>query len=145
VSRDRSVGIVRLWGGRPGFDSCQAKNIYSTPQRPARLWDPPRILSNGYRSLFSQGVNQLGRETDHSHPSSSELRVLPTPPRYTYITCQLYFHNCAGCKWAVTLILQSDISQALRSDKTLSKLRPSDLLNCNAFSHIQYSISSLRK
>jgi hypothetical protein len=33
----------------------RAKLFFSTQQRPGWLWDPPRVLSNGYRR-FSQGV-----------------------------------------------------------------------------------------
>jgi hypothetical protein len=26
--------------------------VFSSPQRPDRLWDPPSLLSNGYLGLF---------------------------------------------------------------------------------------------
>jgi hypothetical protein len=42
---DRGVGIRVPVGSR----------IFSPPRRPDRLWDLPRLLSNGYRGLFAQG------------------------------------------------------------------------------------------
>jgi hypothetical protein len=38
--------------------------MFSTPQRPDRLWDPPNLLFNGYR----------GREDEHSPASSAEVK-----------------------------------------------------------------------
>jgi hypothetical protein len=40
-----------LRAGRSGFDSWQCK-IFSSPQRPDRLWSPPHLFSNGYWGLF---------------------------------------------------------------------------------------------
>jgi hypothetical protein len=40
-----------LWAGRPGFESRQGQEIFSSPQSPDRLWGPPSFLSNVYREL----------------------------------------------------------------------------------------------
>jgi hypothetical protein len=35
------------------FHTCDlGSRIFSSPRRPDRLWDPPSLLSNGYRLLF---------------------------------------------------------------------------------------------
>jgi hypothetical protein len=34
-----------LWTGRPGFDSWQKQEIFSTPHRHERLWGPLSLLS----------------------------------------------------------------------------------------------------
>jgi hypothetical protein len=49
MSRDSSVGIAKGygledWGSIRGL----AKIVFSTPQRPDRLWGPHSLLSNGY-------------------------------------------------------------------------------------------------
>jgi hypothetical protein len=40
--------------GRHSIPS-RGRRFFSPLQRPVRLWDPPRLLSNGYRVLFSRG------------------------------------------------------------------------------------------
>jgi hypothetical protein len=47
---------------------------FSSPQRPVRLWDSPKLLTNGYRERFPPGVKGAGREADHSHPSSAQVK-----------------------------------------------------------------------
>jgi hypothetical protein len=57
--------------------------IITSPCRPDRLWRPPNLLYNGYRELFP-GVRRLGREADHSPPTSVEVKnmwiYISTPP-----------------------------------------------------------------
>jgi hypothetical protein len=60
---DRGVGVRVPVGSR----------IFSSPQRPDRLWGPPTILSNGYRDSFSRVKRQV-READHSPPASAEVK-----------------------------------------------------------------------
>jgi hypothetical protein len=62
--------------------------IFSSPYFLDRLWGPPNILYNGYRGSFP-GVKRPGRETDHSHPASAEVKkmwIYATTPPYTFIT-----------------------------------------------------------
>jgi hypothetical protein len=57
--------------------------IFSSPNRPDRLWGPPNLLSNGYR-----GVTRPGREANHSPPASAEVKEMwiytSTPPIRLY-------------------------------------------------------------
>jgi hypothetical protein len=46
---------------------------FSSELCPCRLWDPPSLLSNGYRGSFLRGKARPGRDADHSPPSSSEV------------------------------------------------------------------------
>jgi hypothetical protein len=51
-----SVGIVTGYGIDNGCSiPGRGKWFFSSPQRPDRLWDPPSLLSNGYRGFFSRG------------------------------------------------------------------------------------------
>jgi hypothetical protein len=54
-----------------------------TPQRPDRLWGPPRLLSNGYVGAISPGVKRPWREAHHLTPPSAEVKdggaVTPLP------------------------------------------------------------------
>jgi hypothetical protein len=57
--------------------------IFSSANRPVRLWGPPNLLSNGYRG-FSPGIKRPGRIADHSPPASAEMKKIwiytSTPP-----------------------------------------------------------------
>jgi hypothetical protein len=92
-SRGSSVSIVtRLRAGRPVFDSWQGQwwdFFFCPPRRPDRLCGPPSVQSNGYGGggLFRPGVKRLGRGSDHSSPSSAELRMrgaIPPLPHTFY-------------------------------------------------------------
>jgi hypothetical protein len=41
---------------------------------PDTLWCPPSLLSNGYQGLFPWGEKGPERESDHSSPSSAEVK-----------------------------------------------------------------------
>jgi hypothetical protein len=56
---DRGVGVQVPVGVR----------IFTSPDRPHRLWGPPNLLSNGYRG-------RLGHEADHSPPASAEVKKI---------------------------------------------------------------------
>jgi hypothetical protein len=71
---DRGIGVPIPVGSR----------IFFSLRRPDQLWDPPNLLSNGYRVLLPWGVKQPGREADHSPPASVEIKKIwiytSTPP-----------------------------------------------------------------
>jgi amino acid transporter len=52
---------------------AESGNFFSSPPRPERLWGPPSLLRNGYQGL-SLGVKRPGRESNHSPPSSAEVK-----------------------------------------------------------------------
>jgi hypothetical protein len=54
-SRDSVVGIATGYGlddREIGVRVPVGPRIFSSPLRPDRLWDPPNLLSKGYRGLF---------------------------------------------------------------------------------------------
>jgi hypothetical protein len=73
--RDNSVNIVtRQRAGRPGFGSRRGRNLFCSLPRQNRLRDPPSLLSSGYRRAISPRINQPRRESDHSLPSSTDVK-----------------------------------------------------------------------
>jgi hypothetical protein len=56
--RDSSVTIVTGYGtdglGIPG----RGKRLFSSPQRPDRLWDPSSLLSKGYLGFYHRGKEE---------------------------------------------------------------------------------------
>jgi hypothetical protein len=68
-SRDNSVGIAMGYrmDGRGSIPDT-GKTLFSSPQRPDRLWGPPSLLSNGYRRFFPVGQSGRGVNlTAHLH------------------------------------------------------------------------------
>jgi hypothetical protein len=58
MSHGGSVNIVtELRAGQPGFDSRQEKlrDLFSSPQRPDRLWGIPNVLSMDTGGSFPGG------------------------------------------------------------------------------------------
>jgi hypothetical protein len=50
----------------------EVRDLFTTPQRADRMWDPPSLLSNGYWGLFTQGSSGQGNQlTTHLHLVSS--------------------------------------------------------------------------
>jgi hypothetical protein len=91
-SRDSSVGITTKcglngWGSIP----VGGKRFFFSQHRPDRLWGSSGILSNG-----SPGINLPGRETDHSPPSSVEVKngvaVPPLPHTCSWSCAYLIKH-----------------------------------------------------
>jgi hypothetical protein len=57
-SSDSAVDIATDYGldeGGVGVRVPVESIIFSSPRHPDRLWDPPNLLSSGYRGLFSTG------------------------------------------------------------------------------------------
>jgi hypothetical protein len=76
-SRDSSVGIATCYGlddRGVGVRVPVGPRIFPSPRRTGPLWGAPSLLSNGYRGLFPRGVQRLGREADHSSPTSAEVK-----------------------------------------------------------------------
>jgi hypothetical protein len=78
-SRDSVVSIATTYGQDDrgvGVRVPVGSRIFSSPNRPDRLWGPPNLLSNEYQGLFSLGVKQPGREVDHSPPTSAKVKKM---------------------------------------------------------------------
>jgi hypothetical protein len=87
-SRDSSVGIAtscRLDDRRVGVRVPVGSRIFSSSDRPDRLWGPPNLLPiQCVPRALSPGVKRPGREVDHSPPTSAVVRKMwiytSTPP-----------------------------------------------------------------
>jgi hypothetical protein len=77
ICRDSVVGVATGCGPDDigvGIRVSVGSGISSSPCRPDWLWGPPSLLSNGYKGQ--------GRETDHSPPTSAEVKkmwIYPLP------------------------------------------------------------------
>jgi hypothetical protein len=77
-SRDSAVGIATGYGLNDRgvrVPVSLGSRIFSSPRRLDRLWGPPNLLSNGYGGSFP-GVKQPVSETDHSPPTSAEIKKM---------------------------------------------------------------------
>jgi hypothetical protein len=89
-SRDSVVGIATGYGLDDlgvGVRVPVGSIIFPGRRRPNLLWGPPSLLSNGYRGL-SPGVKRPGRESDHSPPTSAEVKktwVYTSTPPYLFM------------------------------------------------------------
>jgi hypothetical protein len=67
--------------------------IFTSPYSSDRLLGPPILLSNGYQRALSPGVKQQGRESDHSPPSSAEVKKTDQ-----YIHAPICLHGIVLCQ-----------------------------------------------
>jgi hypothetical protein len=67
--------VSRLQAWRPGIDSRLEQEFFYTPASPCQLWNPPSLISNGYRGYFS-GPKEPGRGPDRSHPFCAEVKII---------------------------------------------------------------------
>jgi hypothetical protein len=93
---DRAIGVGSL---------AEAKGYFIQSLCPDRFCGPSRLLSNGYRGsshllLFSRDKARSGCETDHSPPSSAEVKnekelhfLSPKAPPLRVVEL-LYVQNC---------------------------------------------------
>jgi hypothetical protein len=86
-SRDISVGTAVSYG-LGGSDTIPGRErLFSSPQRPDRLWDPPPQPPTPWvPGALSQGVKWQGHEADHSTPPIAEVNncgaIPPLPPAF---------------------------------------------------------------
>jgi hypothetical protein len=62
-----------------GLNSGRSKRFYLTQNHPDHDWGPPSLLFNEYQGSFL-GVKVLGREVDHSPPSSIKVKMSDAVP-----------------------------------------------------------------
>jgi hypothetical protein len=87
-SQDGVVGIVTGYGLDDrgiGVRVPVGSRILYSPRPPDRIWSPPDLLSNGCGGgSFPGRVKRSGRETDHSPPTTAEVKKMltytSTPP-----------------------------------------------------------------
>jgi hypothetical protein len=71
---DSVVGIATVYElYRSGFEPRWRKIFSLRHTRPDRPWGPLSLLYNGYRGS-RPGLRQPGRDGDHSHPPSAEVK-----------------------------------------------------------------------
>jgi hypothetical protein len=71
-SRHSSVSVVS--GYRLDDQPGRSKGFFLWPLCPDWLWGPPSLLCNGYWGSFPQDKTRPGCDTDHSTPSSVEVK-----------------------------------------------------------------------
>jgi hypothetical protein len=71
--------VQRLRYGLDGPDSrvrfpCGGWEFFSSPSRPERLWGPTQPLFQWVPGALSLVIKRPGREVDHPHPSTAEVK-----------------------------------------------------------------------
>jgi hypothetical protein len=66
--------VTRLRATLPGFDSWQRQGFFSSPPRPDLPWAPPQPPNKRVTGAISLGTKRPGRDADHLHPSSVEIK-----------------------------------------------------------------------
>jgi hypothetical protein len=62
--------------------------IFSIPQRPEPLWNPPNLLSNGYQGLFTGGLSVRGVKL------TTQLQLVPRSRMFeVYLHIPTYIHT----------------------------------------------------
>jgi hypothetical protein len=81
-SRDSVAGIATGYGLDDlgvGVRVPVGSRIFSSPQRPDRLWGPPSLLYNGHRGFFSRGSSGRGVGLYIQSPIRLHGFTLPLP------------------------------------------------------------------
>jgi hypothetical protein len=65
---------TRLQAGWSGVRFLAQARSFSSPKHLGWLCSPPSLLVNGYWKVISPGLKRLGREADHSFPSSAHVK-----------------------------------------------------------------------
>jgi hypothetical protein len=74
--------VTRLRAKRPRFDSRQGWGFFFLfSPRPDRLWDPPRLLSNGYQGPFPRGQSSLSMKLTTHLQLAPRLRTRGAIPQ----------------------------------------------------------------
>jgi hypothetical protein len=116
--------------------------LFSTASRPALGHTQPPM--QWVSREISPGVKQPGREDDHSHPSSAEVKnceaIPPLPPHVFMAEClinqaqeQLYLSTywyMENCRRRSTLLFYSDCTTA---EQWRAKPRPGHKQNCTFY------------
>jgi hypothetical protein len=79
VSVDRSVGIATGYGlddRGVGVRVLDVSRMFYSPRRLDWLWDPPNLLSNGYRGALFPGIKRQGGVADHSPPTRAKVKTM---------------------------------------------------------------------
>jgi hypothetical protein len=76
-----------------GSSSGRGWEVFSPSPCPYRLWGPPSLLFTRYQLTLSLEVQRTGRESDHSPPSSVEVKNVwsytSTPPIRLHGMCSV--------------------------------------------------------
>jgi hypothetical protein len=79
MSLDNAVGLATDYGhdGQGvGVRVPVELRIFYSPRCPDLLWGQPSLLSNGYKDPFCGGAKRPGPESDHSCPTSAEVKKM---------------------------------------------------------------------
>jgi hypothetical protein len=90
-----TIIIIGLRAWRPGFNSRQVLQ-YNFLFSSIRALVPTQSLIQWVLEALSPGVKRLGREADHSPPSSAEVKNawgFTSTPQFSFIACCLVNHR----------------------------------------------------